>query len=466
MNEDKISQAQARLQQIILEEQPGKTADAQEKCKLIDYVNLEQVTRRGAEVATAMIIAQLHVTDHLIKYPQLLPEDLKQKINQAQVNRAQVNLDAIDLKHKQPGNHPEDLARTAIELCFNPVEQFLRLLRADWWEKSCMFFIVMLTIVGIIAGKLHPLVLIGELTIISLLSQFSNFSSSALSSPTAQLVSSNEQESLGFRIYRQAELVRTRAALLANSAILIVGEEGCGKTVLANAVVENLQFEGFIVALVEPATSKQMCVQICEQLNIPTETLEGKFLTIKKMQLAIADFFKENTAFLAIDDAQRCELKFRLWLKELRGKNVPMLLLATAPPRSDIFIKMPRLELKPLSEYAIREIMQQAALERGIDLRSADFAKLQQRVGGNPVLAIRAIEEEYLGVEMEGGDHQRYGDATPIILFAGTTFVIIRFIGLGTNQFNLYLFASIAASLFLAISRLMYHLPKENKRIG
>jgi len=340
------------------------------------------------------------------------------------------------------------------------------LIRADWWEKSYIFLIIVLTMAGIIAHKLHPFVLMGELCLISLLSQFTNLFSSPSSAPVTQLASFNKQEPLGFRIYRQAELIRTRAALLANSAILLVGEEGCGKTVLGNAVVEKLREEGFLVAVIEPATNKQMYEQICEELNIPTETLEGKSLTIKKMQMAIADFFNQHTAFIAIDDAHRCELKFRLWLKELRKKNVPMLLLAAAPPRSDIFIKMPRLELKPLSEYAIREIMQQAAIERGIELKPSDFAKLQQRVGGNPLLAIRAIEEEYLGVEMEGGDHQRYADATPIILFAGTIFIVIRFIGLGTKQFNVYLFASIAGSIFLGISRLMYHLPKENKRIG
>ncbi|MDB9436101.1 hypothetical protein PN450_04625 [Dolichospermum lemmermannii CS-548] len=39
-----------------------------------------------------------------------------------------------------------------------------------------------------------------------------------------------------FIIYRQAELNRTTASLLANGAILIVGEEGSGKSVLGNAV--------------------------------------------------------------------------------------------------------------------------------------------------------------------------------------------------------------------------------------
>ena len=44
----------------------------------------------------------------------------------------------------------------------------------------------------------------------------------------------NEEEELPageFTIYRQAELNRTTASLLANGAILIVGEEGSGKSV-------------------------------------------------------------------------------------------------------------------------------------------------------------------------------------------------------------------------------------------
>ena len=50
-----------------------------------------------------------------------------------------------------------------------------------------------------------------------------------------------------FQIYRQAELNRTTASLLANGAILIVGEEGSGKSVLGNAVVERLTDDGFLL---------------------------------------------------------------------------------------------------------------------------------------------------------------------------------------------------------------------------
>jgi len=278
--------------------------------------------------------------------------------------------------------------------------------------------------------------------------------------PTIEIPTTGE-----FKIYRQAELNRTTASLLANGAILIAGEDGSGKSVLAIAVVEKLQAEGFLVAFVEPTTPKQMLLEIAHQFDIPVENLEGKSLTVDKLKRAIAGFLEENTAFLVLDDAHCCDVKFRMWLKQLRKNHAPMLLLATDPPRSDIFINIPRIELKPLPEYAIREIMVQAAGERAIALKPSELSKLQERAGGNPMLAARAVDEEYLGIEMEGADHRRYFDITPLILLVGVIFVIMRFIGLGTNDQALYIFGGIAAAIFLGISRVLYQLPPEDRRI-
>jgi GTPase SAR1 family protein len=268
-----------------------------------------------------------------------------------------------------------------------------------------------------------------------------------------------------FRLYRIAEINRTKAALLANGSILIVGEEGSGKSVMCNAVVENLLDQGFKVALIEPATPKQMLLEIASQLGVDNQSLEGKVLSADQLKRAIALHFDNETAFLAIDDAQLLDTKFRQWLKTLKRSKVPMLISATDPPRSDIFTSIPRIELAQLPEYAIREIMEQAALERGINLKNSDLAKLQERAGGNPALAQRAIEEEYLGLEVEGADHRRYADATPLILLAGVGFVVTRFFARGTNNQALYIFSGIAAAIFLGVSRVLYYLPPDDKRI-
>ena len=61
-----------------------------------------------------------------------------------------------------------------------------------------------------------------------------------------------------FRLYRKSELNRITASLLANGSILVAGEEGSGKSVVASAVIQKLLDDGFTVARVEPATTKQM----------------------------------------------------------------------------------------------------------------------------------------------------------------------------------------------------------------
>lgn len=283
--------------------------------------------------------------------------------------------------------------------------------------------------------------------------------------PNAQDVEPQPIVNSELRLYRSSEVNRTKAALLANGSILIVGEEGTGKSVLCNAVVESLLDEGFKVASIEPATPKQMLLEIASQLGIDNQSLEGKVLSADQLKRAIALHFDQNTAFLVIDDAQLLDTKFRQWLKTLKRSKVPMLICATDPPRSDIFTSIPRIELSQLPEYAIREIMEQAALARGINLKNSDLAKLQERAGGNPALAQRAIEEEYLGLEIEGADHRRYADATPLILLAGVGFVVTRFFARGTNNQALYIFSGIAAAIFLGISRVLYYLPPDDKRI-
>lgn len=268
-----------------------------------------------------------------------------------------------------------------------------------------------------------------------------------------------------FRLYRQAEVQRAIASLKANSPILITGEEGSGKSVLKEAVRETLFDEGFTVASIELATTKQMLLDMCEQLGIDTYGLEGKSLTADGLKNAIATHFQNEVAFLLVDDAHNLPMQFRQWLKALKRQGVPMLLLATDPPRSDVFLNLPRIELKPLPEYAIRQLMEQAALERGLQMANHQLARLQERTGGNPMLAQRVVDEEYLGLDNETGDHKRYFDITPLILLAGTGFIMLRFFALGSNNPALYVMTGAIGALFLGLSRILYGLPKESRRI-
>ncbi len=136
------------------------------------------------------------------------------------------------------------------------------------------------------------------------------------------------------RLYRLLELNRVKASLLANSSILVTGESGCGKSVLARAIVEGLEESGFKVAFVEPASTKQMLLEIASCLEVNTHSLEGKALNIDQLKRAIATPLEAKKAFLILDDAHSCDIKFRMWLKQLQRSGALMFLLATDPPRS------------------------------------------------------------------------------------------------------------------------------------
>jgi len=267
------------------------------------------------------------------------------------------------------------------------------------------------------------------------------------------------------RNYRVPELQRIIASLKANAPLLVVGKEGMGKSELAKAVVRQLRDEEYTVANIELSTPKRMLTDIAKQLDVDTQKLDGKVIPLDELRALISKSFQQNTAFLVVDDAHRLDAKFRDWLKTLKWQGVPMLLLANDPPRSDIFVNLPRIELAPLPEYAIREVMEQQAIFRGLNLKPHQLAVLQERTGGNPMLAKRVIDEEYLGLENEAGDHHRYFDITPLILLVGTVFIMMRFAAMGLNNPSLYILTAMFGTLMMGIYRLVNKLPKESQRI-
>lgn len=267
-------------------------------------------------------------------------------------------------------------------------------------------------------------------------------------------------------LYRVAEKRRIAAVLRSGSSLLIVGESGIGKTVLGGAVAAELQDEGYRVAIIQPATTKQLMITLAEQLGVDTQNLEGKNLTTVGLREAIAQFLQQQTAFLICDDAHHFSPEVRRFLELLHDQKQAMLVLATAPPAKDIFLKLPRLELKPLTDIAIRDIMAAYALEMGLSVSTAQLAGLQQRCGGNPMLAKRVVEEEYLGLDDTAPDHTQWIDGTPYLIAALMIFGMVRVIGIGLNSTSLYLIGGVL-TVFVGILRIIfYSLPKKSTRLG
>ena len=239
-----------------------------------------------------------------------------------------------------------------------------------------------------------------------------------------------------------------------------------GKTFLIRQVMDRLRADGVVCAYFEPATPKNLLVSIADLVGMDTKNLEGRSKTVEVLKQDLLQWFSVNQAVLIFDDAHFLMAQFRLFLKKLKDAGVPLLLAATSPPRADIFLYTPRIELQPLAEYQIRDLMEREAINLGTDLKPYQISQLQSRAGGNPMLAKRAIEEGFLGIQNEAGDHGRYFDITPLLLLVGIVFVAYRFIGLGTGNQSLYILAGIGGAIFLGIARLSYYLPKESRRIG
>lgn len=268
------------------------------------------------------------------------------------------------------------------------------------------------------------------------------------------------------RLYRLQEKKRIVATLQANSSLLVVGEPGIGKTLLGEVVTLEMQSLGFLVAITKPATTKQTLISIAEQLGVESENLEGKALTTQGLQEEITQFLSDRAAFLICDDAHRLQLQIRCWLEKLHAKGQPMLLIATHPPARDIFLKLPRIELSPLGNREIREIMRDEAADLELKLSNAQLAHLQQRCGGNPMLAKRVIREEHLGLDATNPDHTQWIDGTPFLVAALMLFVIVRFVGLGFNSTSLYLIGGILTVAVAAIRIMIYSLPRKSERLG
>ncbi|ACB54498.1 putative AAA ATPase, possibly membrane bound [Crocosphaera subtropica ATCC 51142] len=292
---------------------------------------------------------------------------------------------------------------------------------------------------------------------------------------TYQVMPNGQRRSLSIRTgsdsdsiicYRSREKKRIAAALLANSSLLVIGEPGSGKSFLAQLITQEVIEQGFLVSAPSSGTAKQTFMAIADDLGIDTETIEGKAMTSQQLQEAIADWLSNNTAFLILDDAHRFPVSIRCWLEKLHEQGQPMLLLATYPPARDIFIKLPRIELEPLPNHAIREIMEDEAVNLGIELKPGQMAELQQRTGGNPMLARRVVREEYLGLDGHALDHTQWIDGTPFLIAALMCFMIMRFLGLGFNNTSLYLLGGIMTVAVGIIRIMIYSLPRQGGRLG
>jgi hypothetical protein len=256
------------------------------------------------------------------------------------------------------------------------------------------------------------------------------------------------------------------AALQTGASLLVVAEAGMGKSQLARFVAADLAASLCPVALVVPTTPKQTLLDCATQLGLPVCRDDAKLLTVIQLQAAMAAFVTQHPAYLLFDDAHRLPVSLRAWLEQLLSHGGRLLLFATHPPRKDIFLKLPRVELAPLAPAQIRTLMQTAAQELGLALPPSKLARLQERTGGNPMLARRVVREEALGLVATAPDHTEWIDGTPLLLAVLLIFSAIRFLGRGLHQTDLYVLGGFLAIALGLVRLLLAALPRKSNRLG
>ncbi len=268
--------------------------------------------------------------------------------------------------------------------------------------------------------------------------------------------------------FREDDIAQVLSSLLKGQSLLVLGESGSGKSVLGLEVAKRLGSQYRTAMANYSGSAKQTLIAIADALGVPTETCDErpKPLTADQLRVEIRDDMNGGRRLLIADDAHRWPASLRYWMEELlRGKGL-LLLLADRPPARDVFLKLPRMELEPLTPDQIRTLMYAEATAQGMAINPAKFAELQQRVGGNPALAKRVVHEELLGLVEESTDHRQYIDGTPFLIACLSAVSIVRFIGIGMGDKALYIVGGVFMILAMTLRTLFYSVNRKSSRLG
>ena len=264
--------------------------------------------------------------------------------------------------------------------------------------------------------------------------------------------------------YREKEKNLIVETLLGGHSILVVGKAGIGISALLKFACEELERKGLMLLKVAPGSIKQILVFLAFQLALYAE--DDKLPTSPRLQKEVVEVLKYGNFVIVIDEANRLSIAVRSWLEELHENGQLFLLGAKPALARDIFLKLPRMELKPLDYEFIRKIISETAEELQIELTPADVATLQERCGGNPMLARHVVREYQIGLKPNAIDHTEWINGTPFLIAALICLTMIRFIGRGIGDTNLYIFGGMLAVVASLVRLFMFSLPKSSKRLG
>lgn len=243
------------------------------------------------------------------------------------------------------------------------------------------------------------------------------------------------------------------AAICSGYSVLVLGEAGSGVDELAEAVYRRFSGELDVATAIYKGSGKQFFKVMAEQLDVPTETEEGRALTMDQLKEEIALNASDHWLFI-LPEAKRLTTGIRYWLEDLIASGVRVVCFAAGNPGRDIFLEMIEIELELPSDRHIRDVMETEAQRQGVSLDQSRLAELQPLAGRNPMLARKVIRREKLGMRQDAVEHTQYVVIMPVVIALLFSFAVVRFVGLGTGNKGLYITGGICLVSAMALKQL------------
>jgi hypothetical protein len=259
------------------------------------------------------------------------------------------------------------------------------------------------------------------------------------------------------------ELKDICAVLNSGGSVIVVGEVGSGIERIPSALIEH--FEGSLDCAVGKwkGSGVQFFRTLAKDWGIPTEDVEsGKKLTLDALKQELADNIHDD--MLLILPNPKVPAGVRYWIDDAIGAGLRVACMAAANPNKDIFLEFIEIGLKLPDEAVIRNAMWDESNRQGLKITESEISSLMPLAGRNPMLARKVIQRHALGIK-QAVEHTQYMNIMPIIITGLFSFAIVRFIGMGTGDKELYMIGGVCFTVAMAL-RQLGRISTPRKRLG
>lgn len=256
-------------------------------------------------------------------------------------------------------------------------------------------------------------------------------------------------------IGRDRLLEKTRRYLnTKQNGLYLIGKKGTGKSTILNKLHAE-HSEGCLISCRDSKGDILRAIIRTYSINIGTNNIARA--TIGIMQTAI---LKADSGFIFLDDCNELKPSLRTLLEPLRdiGWN---LVLATSTIKKDyekLFWGLKRFEVPPLRPDMAKDMATALIKREGLLATATEVARLSR---GYPARLVHLARGEAVPLPAEERREEDEINIAPVLLLLFVFAVIIRTIGVGVEEKDLYIIGGFMMALGLLVRFFMYEARKK-----